>query len=147
MEAAAVILVAIHADQQLLAVVVSNLLAAQLLAVVANKPLAVQGLAVVVNKLVVNKLVVILADQLLVVHHRAVLKQLVVILVQLQLAIAVAVRRRSLVDFSPSYSDAKLRSLATKVHVMLVQHLAAPARLQLLQQQPWKQLQQQLQLQ
>jgi len=141
-EAAAVILVAIHADQQLLAVVVSNLLAAQLLAVVANKPLAVQGLAVVVNKLVV-----ILADQLLVVHHRAVLKQLVVILVQLQLAIAVAVRRRSLVDFSPSYSDAKLRSLATKVHVMLVQHLAAPARLQLLQQQPWKQLQQQLQLQ
>jgi len=119
----------ILADRQILAAVANNLLAVQLLAVV------------------VNKLVVILADRLLVVLHPAELKQLVVILVQLQLAIAVAVRRRSLVDFSRSYSDAKPRSLATKVHVMLVQHHATPARPQLLQQRLWKPLQHQHQLQ
>jgi len=95
----------------------------------------------------VSKLVVILADPVLAVLLLVALKQLVVILVQLQLAIAVAARRRSIAAFSPSFSDANPRSLAMKVHAMHVQLLATLARLQHQQLFQQKQLPLQHQLQ
>jgi hypothetical protein len=119
-----VIRVAILADPLVLAVVLKLVVAVQLLAVALN-PLVVV-LAVALNRLVVHQAV---ALKQLVVQHRAIAD----------------VERRSIADFSPSYSLATARSLAMKVHVMLVQHHAALARLQQLLQQ--KQLQQQHQLQ
>jgi len=101
------------------------------LVLAAAQKLAVQLLAVALNPLVVPLAV---ALSRLVVHQAVALKQLVV----QHRAIADA-ERRSIADFSPSYSLATARSPAMKVHAMLVHHHAALARLQQPQQ---KQLQQ-----
>jgi hypothetical protein len=88
------------------------------------------------QKLVVAVQLLAVALSRLVVHLAVALKQLVV-----QHRAIADVERRSIADFSPSYSLATARSLAMKVHVMLVQHHAALARLQQQLQQKQHQLQ------
>jgi hypothetical protein len=141
----AAIPVAILADQRLLvvlAVVLKLVVAVQLLAAALKQLvlLAVILAAVLKPVVAVQLLAVVLKLVVAVQLLAAALKQLV-----LQLRATADVERRSLAASSRNYSAAKLRSLVMKPHVMLVQHLAALARLQ--QQLQQKPLQQQHQLQ